>query len=97
MRVLVVASVVMLAVVTFAWWSVGVAAGPASTSVRTDTHTIESTPESRRAYRELFFTTPGIAAFISGVIMQDETMRQRSSNGVPLPDVLAKQGIRPGI
>lgn len=58
---------------------------------------IDSTPESRRTYREMFFTTPGIAAFISGVILQDETIRQRSSKGTPLPELLSRQGIIPGI
>jgi len=59
--------------------------------------TIDSTPESRRAYREMLFTTPGVAQFISGVIMQDETIRQKSSTGTPLADVLAQQGVMPGI
>ena len=45
----------------------------------------------------MFFTTPGVAEFISGVIMQDETIRQRTSKGTPLADVLAQQGILPGI
>lgn len=58
---------------------------------------IESTPYSRRAYREMFFTTPGIAEFISGVILQDETIRQKGSKGLALPDLLAQQGIIPGI
>jgi fructose-bisphosphate aldolase, class I len=58
---------------------------------------IESTADSRRAYRELFFTTPGIADFISGVIMHDETIHQKSAEGVPLADLLARQGIVPGI
>ena len=58
---------------------------------------INSTPESRRDYREMFFTTPNIAQYISGVITQDETIHQKSSSGTPLPDVLAKQGIMPGI
>jgi fructose-bisphosphate aldolase class I len=64
---------------------------------RLDALKIESTPDSRRAYREMFFTTPGIAEFISGVIMQDETIRQRNSTGMLLADVLARQGIIPGI
>jgi hypothetical protein len=59
---------------------------------RLDALKIESTPDSRRAYREMFFTTPGIAEFISGVIMQDETIRQRNSKGTALADVLAQQG-----
>jgi fructose-bisphosphate aldolase class I len=58
---------------------------------------IESTADSRREYREMFFTTPGISRFIAGVILQDETIRQRSSTGVPLVNVLAEQGIIPGI
>ena len=64
---------------------------------RLDALKIESTPDSRRDYRQMFFTTPGIAEFISGVILQDETIRQRSSNGTPLAEVLAQQGIMPGI
>ena len=59
--------------------------------------TIESTPESRRNYREMFFSTPGIAEFISGVIMHDETLRQKSSTGTPLTDLLKENGIIPGI
>jgi fructose-bisphosphate aldolase class I len=58
---------------------------------------IDSTPESRRVYREMFCTTSGIAEFISGVILQDETIYQRSSSEIPLVDVLAHQGILPGI
>ena len=58
---------------------------------------IESTADSRRAYREMFFTTPGAAEFISGVILQDETIRQKSALGIPLPEVLTKQEIIPGI
>jgi fructose-bisphosphate aldolase class I len=58
---------------------------------------IESTADSRRDYREMFFTTPGVTAFLGGVILQDETIRQRSADGTPLIDVLARQGIIPGI
>lgn len=58
---------------------------------------IESTPETRRAYREMFFTTPRIAECISGVIMQNETIRQASASGRPLADVLQQQGVIPGI
>jgi fructose-bisphosphate aldolase class I len=64
---------------------------------RLGAHNIESTADSRRTYREMFFTTPGIADFISGVILQDETIRQVSSKGPPLTEVLAQQGIIPGI
>jgi fructose-bisphosphate aldolase class I len=58
---------------------------------------IESTEDSRRTYREMFFTTPDVSSFISGVILQDETIRQTSATGTPLVEVLAKQGIIPGI
>jgi hypothetical protein len=64
---------------------------------RFDTLGIQSTEQSRRAYREMLFTAPGAAEFISGVILQDETIRQRSSAGIPLAEVLANQGILPGI
>jgi fructose-bisphosphate aldolase class I len=70
---------------------------PGTLTRRFDALKIESTPDSRRAYREMFFTTAGIAEFISGVIMQDETIRQKSSTGIALADLLAQQGIIPGI
>jgi len=53
--------------------------------------------ESRRAYRETLFTTPGLARYISGAILFDETIRQRTKDGIPFPEFLAKQGIVPGI
>jgi len=58
---------------------------------------ISPTEENRRAYRELLFTTPGLNAFISGAILFDETLRQKARNGIPLSEVLVKQGIVPGI
>lgn len=58
---------------------------------------VQSTEENRRSYRELLFTTPGISEFISGVILFDETMRQKTRDGTPLPEVLSRQGILPGI
>ena len=60
-------------------------------------HRIESTADSRRAYREMLFSTPGMSEFIGGVIMQDETIHQNSSAGTPLVDLLAQQGVIPGI
>src|SRR5215211_1744409 len=42
---------------------------------------IESSEESRRAYREMLFTTEGIGEFLSGVILFDETIRQETSDG----------------
>ena len=55
------------------------------------------TEENRRAYRELLFTTPGLSEFISGVILFDETIRQKTGDGGLLVDVLHRQGIIPGI
>jgi fructose-bisphosphate aldolase class I len=55
------------------------------------------TEENRRTYRELLFTTPGLGEFISGVILYDETIRQKSASGTPLVEVLHHQGIIPGI
>jgi fructose-bisphosphate aldolase class I len=45
----------------------------------------------------MFFSTPEIAAFIGGVILQDETIRQQGSTGTPLVVLLADRGIIPGI
>jgi fructose-bisphosphate aldolase class I len=58
---------------------------------------VESTEETRRAYRNLLFTTPGAEEYISGVILFDETIRQRSDDGTPFPELLASKGIVPGI
>ena len=58
---------------------------------------VESTGENRRTWRELLFTTEGAGEFISGVIQFDETIRQQAGDGTPFPEVLARQGIIPGI
>src|SRR4030067_2594931 len=58
---------------------------------------VPSTEEHRRAYRELLFTTPGVSEFISGVILFDETIRQKASDGTPFPEVLSRPGRLPGI
>ena len=58
---------------------------------------IEATPDNRRAYREMLLSTSGIGDIVSGVILHDETIRQRSSRGVPFPSLLARQGIMTGI
>ena len=57
----------------------------------------ECTEESRRSYRGLLFTTPGVEQFLSGVILFDETLRQKTDDGVPFPEYLAKKGVLPGI
>lgn len=58
---------------------------------------VESTEENRRSYRSMLFTTPGLGEFISGVILFEETLAQLSDDGTPLPEILANQGIVPGI
>jgi fructose-bisphosphate aldolase class I len=58
---------------------------------------IPSTEDNRRDYREALFTTPGLGQFISGAILFDETIRQRTKEGLPFAEFLAKLGIVPGI
>ena len=58
---------------------------------------VESTEESRRVYRSLLLTTPGLGEFISGVILFEETLGQKTDSGKLLPRVAADQGIVPGI
>jgi len=58
---------------------------------------IENTAESRRRYRDLLFTTPDIGRFISGVILFDETIRQKADDGTSFPAVLKRAAIVPGI
>ncbi len=58
---------------------------------------IESTEESRRAYREALLTAPGAGDYISGAIMFNETIRQSTSDGRPLIDALGATSILPGI
>jgi fructose-bisphosphate aldolase, class I len=58
---------------------------------------IESTDETRRAYRSLLFTTRGAEEFLSGVILYEETLEQKADDGTMLPEVLLRHGIMPGI
>src|SRR5438093_1933922 len=58
---------------------------------------VAATEENRRAYRELLFTTPGLGDYIRGVILFDETLRQKGTDGTSFVDILRKQGIIPGI
>lgn len=58
---------------------------------------ITQTEEKRRAYRELIVTTPGLGDSISGAILYDETIRQRTKGGLPFVEVLTAAGIIPGI
>ncbi|MFN2643583.1 MAG: class I fructose-bisphosphate aldolase [Burkholderiales bacterium] len=58
---------------------------------------VDCTEENRRAYRQLLFSTPGIEQYLSGVILFDETARQKSNDGASFPEYLQKKGIIPGI
>lgn len=58
---------------------------------------IESSESTRLAYRTLLLTTPGAAEYLSGVILFEETLGQKASDGTPLPKLLANLGIAPGI
>ncbi|HEY2627849.1 MAG TPA: class I fructose-bisphosphate aldolase [Usitatibacter sp.] len=64
---------------------------------RFDSIGVESTEESRRAYREMLFATPGLSQYVSGVILFDETLRQSTKDGVNFAKHLEKNGILPGI
>lgn len=64
---------------------------------RFDSIGIESTEEHRRAYRDMLFSAPGLADYISGVIFFDETLRQSTAAGVRFVDLLSNSGIVPGI
>lgn len=64
---------------------------------RFDSIKIESNENNRRAYREMLFATKGVEEAISGVILFDETIRTKASDGTPFPELLAKKGIIPGI
>jgi fructose-bisphosphate aldolase class I len=64
---------------------------------RFDSINVECTEGNRRKYREMLFRTNGANEYISGVILYDETLRQKGADGTPLVKVLQDQGIIPGI
>ena len=60
---------------------------------RFDTIGVASTEENRRDYREMLFTTAdAMKNHVSGVILYDETLRQKSRNGTPLVEIIAGSG-----
>jgi fructose-bisphosphate aldolase, class I len=78
----------------------GLLAADESTSTikkRFDGIQLESTEENRRAYREMLFTASGAKDYISGVILYDETIRQKTKDGTPFPVYLAQNNMIPGI
>lgn len=65
---------------------------------RFDSINVESTADSRRDYREMLFRTEeAMKKYISGVILYDETIRQKAKDGTPLVDLIRKAGSIPGI
>ncbi|MEP9354017.1 class I fructose-bisphosphate aldolase [Xanthobacter sp. KR7-65] len=64
---------------------------------RFDAIGVESTEENRRDYRELLFRSEGMQKYISGVILYDETIRQKAADGTPLVSLIEKAGAIPGI
>ena len=58
---------------------------------------IENIEENRRAYRDMLFTTKGLGQYVSGVILYDETIRQKASDGTTFVDLLVKNNMMPGI
>jgi fructose-bisphosphate aldolase class I len=64
---------------------------------RFDSIGVESTEENRHSYRQMLFTTPGIEELLSGVILFDETVWQKTEEGTSFPQVLSQRGIFPGI
>src|SRR5260370_23990414 len=76
----------------------GILAADESTSTigkRFNTIKLESTEENRRQYREMLFTAPDASQYISGVIMYDETIRQKTKDGTPFPTYLAQNKMIP--
>ena len=64
---------------------------------RFDSIGVESTEDNRRDYRELLFRSTGMKGNIGGVILFDETIRQKAADGTHLVEVIAAQGALPGI
>ncbi|MFY9895524.1 MAG: class I fructose-bisphosphate aldolase [Xanthobacteraceae bacterium] len=64
---------------------------------RFDAIGVESTPVTRRDYREMLFRSAEMAKYISGVILYDETIRQNANDGTPLVKLIEKAGAIPGI
>ena len=64
---------------------------------RFDSIGVESTEDNRRDYREMLFRSEGMKGNIGGVILFDETIRQKAEDGTPLVNIITAQGALPGI
>ncbi|CAN6163508.1 unnamed protein product [Urochloa humidicola] len=58
---------------------------------------LENVESNRQALRELLFTAPGASDYLSGAILFEETLYQKTSDGTPFVDLLAAGGVVPGI
>ncbi len=66
-------------------------------SSRLEAEGIEATATSRRDYRELLLTAPGLSAMVSGIILSDETFGQTLADGRPFPEACRERGVLPGV
>lgn len=64
---------------------------------RFDAVGVQSTEDTRRAYREMLITAPDFDRFIAGVILFEETLNQKTSQGIAFPEALKKMGVLAGI
>ena len=71
--------------------------GPATIGGRFDDVGVENTEENRRLYRQMLFEAPGCEDFLSGAILDPETLYQKSDGGVLFPELLTNKGIVPGV
>ena len=64
---------------------------------RLESVNIQSSPENRLLFRETLFTADSMRDCIGGVILYDETINQKSSNGKTIPSIISESGAVPGI
>ncbi len=64
---------------------------------RLETVNVTSTPENRLLFREILFSSESMKEFIGGVILYDETIKQTTSYGKSIPDLILSSGALPGI
>ena len=69
----------------------------ATMSARLEAEGIEASAQTRRDYRELLLTAPGLSEAVSGIILCGETFDQETSAGMPFPQASRDLGILPGI
>ena len=64
---------------------------------RFKTINVENTEINRVSFRETLFSSQAMKNYIGGVILFDETIRQKSSSGIPIPELIKNNGAIPGI